>query len=160
VKERGIAFLAGLWRLLAAIWTLVIVSALAGALGNIIYTLATTGAVTFANLHSLTSWLSTNLVWVIIVFLAILALTVCAYVAHRHQLREIKKQQQAQNDQLVNYPTQGDRKGPIHSSSPPPPLQRHGVALHLVVLVRAGVEWCGAGTLAVALGWGASPRHT
>ena len=42
MKERGIAFLAGLWRLLAAIWTLVIVSALAGALGNIIYTVAKT----------------------------------------------------------------------------------------------------------------------
>jgi hypothetical protein len=53
LEQRGIAFLAGLWRLLAAIWTLVIVSALAGALGNIIHTLATTGAVTFANLHSL-----------------------------------------------------------------------------------------------------------
>jgi hypothetical protein len=63
--------------------------------------------------------------------------------------------------QLSNhYPTQGDRKGPIHSSSPPPPLPRHVVALPLVVLVRAGVEWCGAGTLAVALGCGASPRHT
>ena len=57
MKERGIAFLAGLWRFLAAIWTLVIVSALAGALGNIIYTFATTGTITFANLHNLTSWL-------------------------------------------------------------------------------------------------------
>ncbi len=34
MKARGIAFLAGLWRLLAAIWTLVIVSALADALVN------------------------------------------------------------------------------------------------------------------------------
>jgi hypothetical protein len=102
VKERGIAFLAGLWRLLAAIWTLVIVSALAGALGNIIYTLATTGTITFANLHSLTSWLSMNLVWVIIVFLAVLALTIGAYFAHRHQLQEIKKQQQAQNKEFVS----------------------------------------------------------
>ncbi|HEX9133815.1 MAG TPA: hypothetical protein VF844_16105, partial [Ktedonobacteraceae bacterium] len=102
MKERGIAFLAGLWRFLAAIWTLVIVSALAGALGNIIYTLATTGTVTFANLHSLTSWLFTNLVWVIIVFLAVLALTICAYVAHRHQVLAIQKQQQAHADALVN----------------------------------------------------------
>jgi tetratricopeptide (TPR) repeat protein len=102
VKKRGIAFLAGLWRFLAAIWTLVIVSALAGALGNIIYTFATTGAVTFTNLHSLTSWLSANLVWIIFVFLAVLALTVCAYVAHRHQVLAMQKQQQAQNEQLVS----------------------------------------------------------
>ena len=102
MKERGIAFLAGLWRFLAAIWTLVIVSALAGALGNIIYTFATTGTVTFTNLHSLTSWLSANLVWIIIVFLAVLALTVCAYVAHRHQVLAMQKQQQAQNEQLVS----------------------------------------------------------
>jgi tetratricopeptide (TPR) repeat protein len=102
VKERGIAFLAGLWRFLAAIWTLVIVSALAGALGNIIYTFATTGAVTFTNLHSLTSWFTTNLVWIIIVFLAVLALTICAYVAHRHQVLAMQKQQQAQNEQLVS----------------------------------------------------------
>jgi hypothetical protein len=102
VKERGIAFLAGLWRLLAAIWTLVIVSALAGALGNIIYTLATTGVVTFANLHSLTSWLSMNLVWVIIVFLAALALTICAYIAHSHLLLASQKQQQAQNEEFVS----------------------------------------------------------
>ena len=102
MKERGIAFLAGLWRFLAAIWTLVIVSALAGALGNIIFTLATTGTVTFANLHNLTSWLSTNLVWVIIVFLVVLALTICAYFAHRHELLETKKQQQAHADALVD----------------------------------------------------------
>jgi tetratricopeptide (TPR) repeat protein len=102
VKERGIAFLAGLWRFLAAIWTLVIVSALAGALGNIIYTFATTGTVTFTNLHSLTSWFTTNLVWIIIVFLVVLALTVCAYVAHRHQVLAMQKQQQAQNEQLVS----------------------------------------------------------
>jgi hypothetical protein len=102
VKERGIAFLAGLWRLLAAIWTLVIVSALAGALGNIIYTFATTGTITFTNLHNLTSWISTNLVWIIIIFLAVLALTICAYLAHRHQVRELQKQQQAQNEQLVS----------------------------------------------------------
>ena len=56
-------------------------------------------------------------------------------------------------------PTQGDRKGPIHSSSPLPPLQRDVLAKALFrVLVRAGVGWCGAGTLVVALGWGASPR--
>jgi hypothetical protein len=102
VKERGIAFLAGLWRLLAAIWTLVIVSALAGALGNIIYTLATTGTVTFGNLHNLTSWISANLVWIIIVFLAFLALTICAYLAHRHQALQIQKQQQAHADALVD----------------------------------------------------------
>jgi len=102
VKERGIAFLAGLWRLLAAFWTLVIVSALAGALGNIIYTLVTTGTVTFANLHNLTSWLSTNLVWVIIVFLAFLALTICAYFAHRHQVLATQKHQQAQNEEFVS----------------------------------------------------------
>jgi NB-ARC domain-containing protein len=102
VKKRGFAFLAGLWRFLAAIWTLVIVSALAGALGNIIYTFATTGAVTFTNLHSLTSWLSANLVWIIIVFLAVLALTICAYVAHHHQALAMQKQQQAQNEQLVS----------------------------------------------------------
>ncbi len=103
LRERAcIAFLAGLWRLLAAIWTLVIVSALAGALGNIIYTLATTGTVTFANLHSLTSWLSTNLVWVIIVFVAVLALTVFAYVAYRHEMLASQKLQQAQNKEFVS----------------------------------------------------------
>src|SRR5713101_2926120 len=47
-------------------------------------------------------------------------------------------------------PPQGDRKGPIHSSSLPPPLQRHVPAnARFVVFVRAGVGWCGAGTLAV-----------
>jgi len=102
VKERGIAFLTGLWRLLAAICTLVIVSALAGALGNIIYTLATTGTITFANLHNLTSWLSGNVVWIIIVFLAVLALTICAYLAHRYKARELQKQQQAHADALVD----------------------------------------------------------
>ena len=84
MKERGITFLAGLWRILAAIWTLVIVSALAGALGNIIYTLATTGTITFGNLHNFTPWISANLGWIIIVFLAVLALTICAYIAHLH----------------------------------------------------------------------------
>ena len=102
MKERGIAILAGLWRLLAAIWTLVIVSALAGALGNIINTLATTGTVTFSNLHNFTSWISANLAWIIIVFLAVLALTICAYIAHRHQMSELQKQQQAQNERLIN----------------------------------------------------------
>src|SRR6266487_3531877 len=52
-------------------------------------------------------------------------------------------------------PPQGDRKGPILSSSPLPPLQRNGTANSLyVVFVRAGVAWSGVGTLAVALGWG------
>jgi len=102
VKERGIAFLAGLWRFLAALWTLVIVSALAGALGNIIYTFATTGTITFANLRNLTSWISTNLVWIIIIFLAVLALTICAYVAHRHQVLAMQQKQQAQNEEFVS----------------------------------------------------------
>ncbi len=102
MKERGIAFLAGLWRFLAAIWTLVIVSALAGALGNIIYTFATTGTVTFGNLHNFTSWISANLAWIIIVFLAVLALTICAYLAHRHQLRELQKHQQDKDKELIN----------------------------------------------------------
>ncbi len=79
-----------------------IVSALAGALGNIIYTFATTGTVTFGNLHNFTSWISANLVWIIIVFLAVLALTICAYLAHRHQTQEIQKQQQAHADALVD----------------------------------------------------------
>ena len=87
MKERSIAFLAGLWRFLAAIWTLVIVSALAGALGN---------------LHNFTSWISANLVWIIIVFLAVLALTICAYIAHIHQVREDQKQQQVKDQQLIN----------------------------------------------------------
>ena len=102
MKEHGIAFLARLWRFMAAIWTLVIVSALAGALGNIIYTLATTGTITFGNLHNFTSWISANLGWIIIVFLAVLALTICAYIAHRHQARELQKQQQAKDEQLIN----------------------------------------------------------
>jgi hypothetical protein len=102
VRERGIVFLAELWHFLAAIWTLVIVSALAGALGNIIYTLATTGTITFGNLHNFTSWISANRVWIIIVFLVVLALTICAYLAHLHQARELQKQQQAQNEQLIN----------------------------------------------------------
>src|SRR2546430_17345214 len=54
-------------------------------------------------------------------------------------------------------PPQGDRKGPIHSSSLLPPLQRHGSSTaRFVIFVRAGVGWCGAGTLAVALRWGLS----
>jgi hypothetical protein len=87
VKERGIAFLAGLWRFLATIWTLVIVSALAGALGNIIYTLATTGTITFGNLHNFTSWISANLGWIIIVFLAVLALTRCGNFRSNNKLK-------------------------------------------------------------------------
>ena len=48
---------------------------------------------------------------------------------------------------------QGDHKGPHLSSSPLPPLQRHGTASSLfVVFVRAGVAWSGVGTLVVALG--------
>ena len=46
-------------------------------------------------------------------------------------------------------------KGPIPSSSPHPPLQRLRRGIWLIrVFVRAGVEWSGVGTLAVALGWG------
>ena len=48
---------------------------------------------------------------------------------------------------------QGDHKGPHLSSSPLPPLQRHGTASSFfVVFVRAGVAWSGVGTLVVALG--------
>jgi tetratricopeptide (TPR) repeat protein len=109
VKEHGIAFLAGLWRFMAAIWTLVIVSALAGTLGNLIYTFATTGTITFTGLGPFRSWFSAHLAWIILVFLAVLALTICAYLAHRYQTRELQKQQQAQiqkqqqvqNEQLI-----------------------------------------------------------
>src|SRR5436190_24000540 len=54
---------------------------------------------------------------------------------------------------------EGDRKGPIPTSTLPPPLQRHG-ATHrsLVVFVRAGVVWSRVGTLAVALGVGLGGR--
>src|SRR5437016_10878880 len=52
-------------------------------------------------------------------------------------------------------PPKGDRKGPIHSSSRPPPLQRpRSGHWQIRFFVRAGVGWRGAGTLAVALGCG------
>src|SRR2546430_2170481 len=52
-------------------------------------------------------------------------------------------------------PPEGDRKGPIPSSTLPPPLQRlRGIDELHRIFVRAGVEWSRVGTLAVALGWG------
>ena len=49
MKERGIAFLSWLWRLMASIWGLLIVGAVAGILGNIVYTYLTTGYITFTD---------------------------------------------------------------------------------------------------------------
>ena len=50
---------------------------------------------------------------------------------------------------------EGDRKGPIPSSTLPSPLQRNGTANFLfVVFVRSGAVWSWVGTLAVALGMG------
>jgi hypothetical protein len=57
VKEHVIAFLAGLWRLLAAICIVLIGGAVAGVLGNIISTYITTGTVNFTDLRTLTTHL-------------------------------------------------------------------------------------------------------
>ena len=54
MKERGVAFLSWLWALMASIWSLLIVGALAGILGNIVYTYATTGNITFTDPRTLT----------------------------------------------------------------------------------------------------------
>ena len=104
MKERGVAFLSWLWRLMASIWGLLIVGAVAGILGNIIYTYATTGNITFTDPRTLTltSWLSAHLLPIIIVFLLVLALTVCSYLAHRDRHRTIQKNQQVHDDALVD----------------------------------------------------------
>src|SRR5436190_6075542 len=63
--------------------------------------------------------------------------------------------QEASSERVVrgSAPPQGDRKGPIPSSSPHPPLQRLRRGNWLFrVFVRAGAAWSGVGTLAVALG--------
>src|SRR5712692_1193736 len=104
MKERGIAFLSWLWRMLASIWGLLIVGAVAGILGNIIYTYLTTGNITFTDPRTLTltSWLSAHLLPIMIVFLLVLALTVCSYLAHRDRHRTIQKKQQVQDIALVD----------------------------------------------------------
>jgi tetratricopeptide (TPR) repeat protein len=101
VKERGIAFLAWLWRFMKAIWILVIIAVIVSASGSIIPTLLQTGTSTFTKLSDIKSWLYGNLAWIIIVFLAVLVLTICAYLAHRHQERVLQKQQQTQNVQDI-----------------------------------------------------------
>ena len=49
MKERGIAFLTGLWRLLAAIWIFLIIGGAVGVVGNIIFTYVTTGTINFTD---------------------------------------------------------------------------------------------------------------
>lgn len=104
MKERGIAFLSWLWHLIASIWGLLIVGAVAGILGNTIYTYLTTGKMTFTDPRTLTlaSWFSAHLLPAIIVFLLVLALTVCSYLAYRDRHRTIQKKQQVHDDALVH----------------------------------------------------------
>jgi len=104
VKERGVAFLSWLWGFVASIWSLLIVGAVAGILSNIIYTYATTGNITFTDPRTLTltSWLAAHLLPIMIVFLLVLALTVCSYLAHRDRHRTIQKKQQVHDDALVH----------------------------------------------------------
>ena len=69
----------------------------------------------------------------------------CA-VLHSHSVHVLLEEER---------PTSGRPRGSHPLLLTPPPLQRHAYATaRFVVFVRAGVGWCGAGTLAVALRWG------
>jgi tetratricopeptide (TPR) repeat protein len=104
VKERGIAFLAGLWRFMVAICIILIGGAVAGVLGNIVTTYVSTGTFNFTDLHKLglTTWLSEHLLLVIIVVLLVLVLTVSAYLARRYQQLAAQQKKQAHEDALVD----------------------------------------------------------
>ncbi len=103
MKERGIAFLARLWRLLVAIWIFLIIGVAVGVVGNIIFTYVTTGTINFTDPRtlSITSWLTAHLLLAIIFVLLALALTVSAYWAYNHEKLEAQQKKQAHEDALV-----------------------------------------------------------
>ena len=104
MKERGIAFLTGLWRLLAAIWIFLIIGGAVGVVGNIIFTYVTTGTINFTDPRtlSITSLLTAHLLLVIIFVLLALVLTASAYWAYHHEKLEAQQKKQAHEDALVD----------------------------------------------------------
>ncbi|MGZ6366970.1 MAG: hypothetical protein ACXWPS_13490 [Ktedonobacteraceae bacterium] len=104
MKERGIAFLAGLMRLLVAIWIFLIIGVAVGVVGNIIFKYITTGTIDFTDPRSLglTSWLITHLLLIMITVLLLLTLTSCAYLAYSNQKQTIQQKKQAHEDALFD----------------------------------------------------------
>lgn len=103
MRARSITFGVALWRLLTWVWSLLIIGAVAGFIGNTAYTYATTSTINFADPRTLsvTSWLSMHLLPVLLVFCGLLVLTLYAYLADHSQSQALQKQQQAHNDALV-----------------------------------------------------------
>jgi tetratricopeptide (TPR) repeat protein len=126
VKERGIAFLALLWRFIKGIWSLLILGAIAGILGNAGYTYLREGKVDFKYTLTVVSWLTSN-PFAVLTILVFLALTLCSYLAYFHRQRTLQKNQQAKDEALVDvakgvrYTLEELKDRPVASPINPPP---------------------------------------
>jgi tetratricopeptide (TPR) repeat protein len=94
MKTGLIKFLARLWRFMTWIWSTIILSLLLAVIGNVLYSIFTTGGQNFPDWQHIVlfAFLLSHWYLVIIPFLALLLLTHYAYLAHHHQRGEIDKQ--------------------------------------------------------------------
>jgi tetratricopeptide (TPR) repeat protein len=127
VQERGFAFLALLWRSIKWIWSILILGTIVGVLGNAAFTYVTTGKLDFTYTLNIWNWFTSNLFAVLSILVPILVLTLCSYLAHRHQQQTLQASQQAKDEALVDigkgvrHALEELKDRPVASPINPPP---------------------------------------
>ena len=96
-----IALLAKLWHLLLWIWTILIIGVIVGFLGNVTFTLLTTGRLNFIGTLSVFTWLSAHLALCISILTLLLAITLCSYLAHNSKQQAAESKQHVHEESLI-----------------------------------------------------------
>jgi len=112
VKAGIIAGFALLWRLLLWTWSILIIGIIVGVLGSAAYTYVTTGRLDVADprMLSIVWWTRTHLLFLALILLGVLALTLCAWLANRHQEKVVQErslQEEARYEPHFVTPFQG-----------------------------------------------------
>src|SRR5579859_1978280 len=103
MQARMLSILAFLWRLIFWVWSILIAGAIAGILGNIVFTYFTTGSLNFKDPRTLalTTWLNTHILLCALILTPLMILTLCSFLAHHWQQQTAHKHQHQQQESLV-----------------------------------------------------------
>jgi hypothetical protein len=96
-----VVLLAGFWRFIARIWSILIIGIIIGVLGNVIFTILSTGTINLTGMLTVIMWLSLHFTLCIAILTPMLIITLCSYFAHRWKLRQMQENQYTHNEALV-----------------------------------------------------------
>jgi len=96
-----IVLLALLWRFIAWMWSILIIGAVVGVLGNVLFTLLTTDKIDLTGTLTVIAWLYAHISLCLTILALTLVITLCSYLAHHRRQRASQENQRAHDEALV-----------------------------------------------------------